>query len=111
MTENSLDEMAQFVAADGDAHLKRRLEREQKSIARSRRIRVTLHWSIVSLSLVGLALFWSGSRVESQTIAVIGFLCLLPVVPCAFALWVMGGMVPDFVRRWLSDREKAMVDD
>jgi hypothetical protein len=111
MSDNPLDEVANLITADGDAHTKRRIEREQESIAWARRVRRRLRWAIVVVSLAGIGLFYAGLRFEIGALAVVGFLCMLPVVPCAVALWMMGGMVPEFVRLWLSDREKAKVDD
>lgn len=107
------DELKSFLQTNSDAPasaLKRRLANERRLQTRSRRIRWGLRIAILAFGVSGLPLLYFGAD-RPGSMAAMGILLLLPVLPLAIVLFFMGGLAPRFARRRLTARQRQMLDD
>ena len=87
MSDDPLTSLARAAAQDRDDAFRKRVQKERRIQTTARRVRKTLRWSILGLTVLGFSLFYFGA--ESIGSQVLGFFCFLLVVVLGYIvkLW------------------------
>ena len=110
MSDDQLKSIHQFAANERMATFERTAQANARAQRRAYRIRWTCRCLITVLGVLGITLLAFGG--SNYHVGGAGMLCLLATFPPTVVLFFMGGFVPSYkMRRFLSDREKRLLDD
>lgn len=107
MSEDPLDALARAAAQGSRESTNARIDKERRTQKTARVVRRSLRWSMLGIGVLSIALvcFSTGAM------QVVGAFGLLIALALGVALFFMGGLVPAYVRRNLSERQRKLLDD